>query len=743
MGSQVHAVGVSVPKSYKVPLEINGIQLTMELDTGAGVSLVSEKTWAEELGKPELSSIDLPLEGYPNRPLRVLGQSQVNVKVHGKEAVLPLVVVEGNGIPLFGRNWLQSLKLNWVENAKINSVTKDHFENKRQLEKLLADYQEIFGTELGRCKGVKAHLYVKPDAKPKFYRPRPIPLALKTKIEADLDRMEKLEIIEKVDTSEWASPTVPVMKADGSVRHCGDYKVTINPHLDVNQHPLPKPDELFAMLNGGQHFTKLDLSEAYLQVELDDKSKQFLVINTHKGLYRFNRLPYGVASAPAIFQKIMDQVLQGLPGIACYIDDILVTGPTDEEHMRNPEAVFKRLKEYGFRLKLRKCQFFQESVEYLGKIISSEGLQSSPKKVEAILKVAPPTDISELRSFLGMVSHYGRFIKCLADLSAPLNRLLRKDEPWSWSTECQDSFVKIKEALTTTKVLAHFNPDLPLGLACDASAVGIGAVLFHHYPDGAERPVAYASKSLTSAEKNYSQIEREALSIIFGVKKFHQFLYGRIFVLVTDHKPLLTIFGPKKGIPVMSASRLQRWAIILSAYTYSIEYKPTKQHGNADCLSRLPLETDPTFEKYQSLHPVVNLIQQNQLTQLPVSADEVKKATEKDPVLKQVLARIKGGWPKTRKNLPPELHPFFNRRFQLTVQEGCILCGLKVVIPSALRERVLEEIHEGHTGIVKMKSIARIHSGVSRISSKRVLNCPRAKRARKFLRPRHFINHTR
>ena len=277
----IHAVGVSIPKSYKVPLEINGIHVTMELDTGAGVSLVSEKTWAEELGKPKLSSIDLPLEGYPNRPLRVLGQCQVHVKVQGEKAVLPLIVVEGNGISLFGRNWLKGLKLNWTEIAKIKGVTKNHFENKPQLERLLADYQQIFGTELGRCKGVKAHLHVKPDATPRFYRPRPIPLALKTKIEADLDRMEKLGIIEQVDTSEWASPTVPVMKADGSVRHCGDYKVTINPYLDVNQHPLPKPDELFATLNGGQHFTKLDLSEANLQIELDDESKQFLVINTH------------------------------------------------------------------------------------------------------------------------------------------------------------------------------------------------------------------------------------------------------------------------------------------------------------------------------------------------------------------------------------------------------------------------------------------------------------------------------
>ena len=261
----------------------------------------------------------------------------------------------------------------------------------------------------------------------------------------------------------------------------------------------------------------------------------------------------------------MDQVLQGLPHVIYYIDNILVTGHTDEEHLQNLEAVFSRLKEYGFRLKLPKCQFLQKSVEYLGQIISSNGVSPSKKKVEAILEVAPPTNVSEL-TFLGMVNHYGQFIKFLADLSAPLNHLLRKDKPWQWTQECQDCFVQIKEALTSAKVLAHFNPELQLGLACDASAVGIGVVLFHRYQDGTERPVAYTSKSLNEVEKNYSQIEREALSIIFGIKKFHQFLYGRSFLLVTDHKPLLTIFGPKKGIPVLSASRLQHWTIILSGY---------------------------------------------------------------------------------------------------------------------------------------------------------------------------------
>ena len=165
-------------------------------------------------------------------------------------------------------------------------------------------------------------------------------------------------------------------------------------------------------------------------------------MNTHKGLYRFNRLPYGVASAPAIFQQMMNQVLQGLPSVVCYINNILVTGHTYKEHLKNVEAVFNRLKEYGFCLKLPKCQFFHKSVEYLGQIVSSDGVCPSTKKIEAILKVAPPTDVLELRSFLGMVSHYRKFMKFLADLSAPLNRLLRKDEPWRWTQECQDCFVQ-------------------------------------------------------------------------------------------------------------------------------------------------------------------------------------------------------------------------------------------------------------------------------------------------------------
>ena len=218
--------------------------------------------------------------------------------------------------------------------------------------------------------------------------------------------MLKLGVIEKVNYSDWAAPIVPVPKPDGSIRICGDYKVTINPSLLVDHFPVPKAEDLFSTLAGGKKYSKLDLSQANQQVLLEPDSRKYVTINTHKGLYRYNRLPYGVASAPAVFQQIMEKLLQGLPKVVVYIDDILVTGNSDEEHLENLESVFKRLSEYGLRLKKEKCLLMQPSVEYLGYIIDSEVLHATPKKVEAILQAPRPRNVPELRSFLGLVTYY-------------------------------------------------------------------------------------------------------------------------------------------------------------------------------------------------------------------------------------------------------------------------------------------------------------------------------------------------
>ena len=242
----------------------------------------------------------------------------------------------------------------------------------------------------------------------------------------------------------------------------------------------------------------------------------------------------------------MDEVLLGIPGVLCYIDDILVSGKAEKSHLKSLEEVFRRLGKHGFRLKPEKCEFLLSSVEYLGHQISKDGICALPSKVAAIDKAPAPTNIQELHSFLGLLNYYGKFMPNLAIVLHPLNALLQTDREWTWSKECDKAFKCAIEQLTSGTVLTHYDSTLPISLAADASAYGVGAVISHVFPDGSERPIAFASRTLTSSERNYAQLEKEALSLVFGVKKFNQYLYGRKFTLITDHQPLTTILRPKK-----------------------------------------------------------------------------------------------------------------------------------------------------------------------------------------------------
>ena len=287
-----------------------------------------------------------------------------------------------------------------------------------------------------------------------------MPFALKQAVEQELDRLEALGIIEKVTHSQWAAPVVPVPKGGGKIRLCGDYKVTINPVLEIDRYPLPKPDDLFAALSGRQRFTKIDLTHAYQQMSLEESSRELVTVNTHRGLYRYTRLPFGVASAPAIFQQTMDTVLQGLSKVMCYIDDILITGDTEQEHLQNLEQVLQRLRQYGIQAKRAKCAFMEESVEYLGHKIDATGLHTTTCKMEAISQAPQPKNIQELRSYLGLLHYYGKFLPNLATLLHPLNDLLKIGCKWTWTPECTRAFEASKKLLVTAPVLAHYDPAL-------------------------------------------------------------------------------------------------------------------------------------------------------------------------------------------------------------------------------------------------------------------------------------------
>ncbi|XP_064470252.1 uncharacterized protein K02A2.6-like [Ornithodoros turicata] len=375
-------------------------------------------------------------------------------------------------------------------------VTNTVTDRGKTLETLLKKHPGVFRDGLGRCTKTKVHLQFKPDSHPKFFKALPIPFAIRTAVERDSERKVNNGVLSPVEASPWATPIVVAPKPNVAVRVCGDFSVTVNPQLDIAQYPLPRPEELFPKQNGGVIFSKLDLSEAYLQMELDDDAKKVLVINTHNGLFQFHRMPFGIASAPAIFQRVMEQVTAGLDYVACYLDDIIVIGTTFEHHLSNLEKVFQRLSDFGFTLKKEKCAFFETEVVYLGQIVSKDGFRPSPKKISAILDMPEPTNVSELRALLGMIQHYNRYIPGLADICTPFHELLRKDTRWKWSPECVEALEIVKRKLSAPESLAHYDTSKPLFLATDASPEGLGAVIFHNI-DGKERPIARASKTLS------------------------------------------------------------------------------------------------------------------------------------------------------------------------------------------------------------------------------------------------------
>ncbi|XP_060810148.1 uncharacterized protein K02A2.6-like [Amyelois transitella] len=680
---------------------VNKKELNMEVDTGSALSCISVSTYRQMFNELILKPCRLRLRFYDGSVIRPLGYVEVVVDYRGTKKLLDLYIIDNGTTSLLGRQWISEL------NIEIPKITVHHVQEKEVCKvKLLNDiiyrHKNLFDGTLGKYTGREVDLHVRDGTEPVFHRARPVPYALRPRIDAELDSMLSAGVIEPVERSDWATPLVIVRKADGGIRLCADFKVTLNKSLLVDRYPVPKVDDLFSDLSGNNYFTKLDLSQAYNQLVLSEASREYTVINTHRGLFKYNRLVYGLASSPGIFQKFMTDLFKNVPGVLIFYDDILIKNNSLDSHLNSVEQVFNILEKNGLKIKKEKCEFMVEQVKYLGFIINKYGVHVDSEKIKPILSMPYPTNVSELKSFLGMVNFYGKFIKNLSSVT-PLYDLLKKGKHWKWTSSHSKVFQQIKQLLCSTEVLTHFDAALDSIVTCDASAGGLGAILAQRGRDGRERAVAYASRALTQPERHYSQIQKEALAIIFAVDKFHQYLYGRQFRLRTDHKPLVAIFGPNTGIPNTAASRLQRWAIKLSAYEFEIEYVRTDKN-TADVLSRLiskhkegviSEETKAPEQTY--LHFAVD--------SLLLDYNVIKRESVLDPLVSRVMRYVNEGWPLEEEIR--ELKPYCNRKNELYTELGCLMWGQRVVIPNSCRKKVLTELHEGHMGIVKTKSLAR------------------------------------
>lgn len=701
-------------KQLFTELMLEGTRQRFLLDTGSSKNIIPSSFLR---GKGDFTLFETgPLTAFGGQRITPLGEGMLEVALPGGTPLKrSFVVMQVPDSQLEGSNcWPALLSASFCEefgllsanNAHVFSTTSEAQPVKSPgpslpacsqdaVRELLQEYSELWDSVIPGVKGVKAQIQLTPEAKPRVMRARPVPLALRDKVIAELDNMVKRGTLQPVRFSKWASPMVTVGKPNGEVRLCADFTRTLVGQMDREAYPLPLAEQVFGQLGGGTVFSKLDLRTCFEQFELDPASRELTTVATIKGLMQYRRLPYGISSAPAIVQRAMEDILSGLQGVHVFLDDILLISTNLQDHKALLRAVFDRLRENNCRLKAEKCAIAVPEVKYLGFRLSKEGRSVDPENIKAIVQMSAPTDVSGVRSFLGMVRFYDRFLPNLAAVAAPLNSLLRADTPWVWGPTEIAAFDGIKEAICAAPILVHFTPGMPLVLATDAGPLGLGAVLAHRLSDGQEHPIAFASRTLTPVERRYSQIDREALAIVFGVAKFSSFLWGRHFALVTDNKPLTAILGPKRGFPELVTARLHRYAMVLSQYDFHAEFRRGTQNGNADALSRAPLAVTEEGDICLYLPEKVG----------PVAWDDIKESSARDDTLVALRAALTKAFPARRPgNFPAE---YWGVRQGLGFEDGVLLLRERVVLPAELRVRYLSDLHATHQGAGRLKMRAR------------------------------------
>ena len=669
---------------WSATVSVNGKETKFKLDTGAAVTAADRSI----VGDATLQPATRRLTGPGNKPIDVIGcfESELRYREHSiKETIF---VIENQKTPLLSRSACEKLHLVQRLDAVDAKTMKAEFPGQWK--------------GLGSTK-TPARIQLRDDAKPtSVYTARKVPQPLMPTVKEELEKMKKDGVISPVtEPTDWCSPLVVVPKPKGGVRLCIDL-TSLNKAVKREAYPMASVDESLAKLAGSKVFTKLDARSGYWQIPLDEPSRLLTTFITPFGRFCMNRLPFGICSASEIFQRMMSETLEGLDGVVCHQDDVLIHAPDDDAHDRIVRAAMGRIKEAGLTLN-EKCEFSQKSVKFLGHVIDADGIRPDPEKVEAITRYPAPTNVTELQRFFGMVNFLGKFIPGMAHKTEPLRQLLRKEATWTWDTPQEAAFQEIKNLLSSDTALAHYSPHHKTWVAADASNAGIGAVLMQEQ-DGKRRPVVFASRSLTDAEKNYAVIEKEALAATWAVERFSQFLLGMDFVIETDHKPLIPLLSSKE-IACMPP-RIQRFRLRLMRFSPTVVYVPGKQQVTADALSRAPVGT-PTESDINFVEATAEMERQA-INALPASTEKieaVRRGQQNDPVLCDVREYCNRGWPAY---LPsnPIMHPYWQDRHRLTIVDDLLLYDERLVIPQQMRMEMLDRLHEGHLGITKCRGLA-------------------------------------
>ena len=634
------------------------------------------------------------------------------------------------------------------------------------VEKLLLKWKDVFSLhdlDLGKTSLTKHHINLS-DPTPFKERHRRIPPAMVQSVREHLKEMLDLGVI-RPSNSPFASNVVLVKKKDGTLRFCIDLR-RLNNNTIKDSYALPRTEETFDALHGSCIFSTLDLKSSYWQVEIEENDKHKTAFRVgNLGFFECNRMPFGLTNAPATFQRLIETCMGDLHLNSCllYLDDIVVFSKSFEEHLTRLEAVFQRLHQAGLKLKTSKCHFFKQSIKYLGHIISAKGVHTDPDKISTVRDWPVPISAKELLSFLGFVGYYRRFIRNFSQIARPLYEVttgvpskrnkIKICPGFRWGPEQEDAFKKLKDLVTSAPVLAFANFNKPFILHTDASAESLGACLYQQQDDNTERPVAFASRGLSPSERNYPAYKLEFLSLKWAVTdKFHDYLYGVPFHVITDNNPLTYIFTTAK----LDATS-QRWVSALSNYQFSIEYRSGKLNQDADGLSRIRWPEALNIQ-HVSCNSVQALLS---ASTLPAGCSEALVMSHKaiqdieglyigkhtsrdwarihhrDPTISQVVQHLRGAKVQNFQH-NEAFQSFLREKDKLVIVKGVLyrkrLCDniikFQLVLPEEYRKAALQGCHDqvGHLGRDRTLELLRdryFWPGMTKEASDYVAHCER------------------
>ena len=572
-------------------------------------------------------------------------------------------------------------------------------------QEILSQYSSCF-EGIGRFPGDPYKFHLKPDHKPARHAPRKVPVHLEKAFKEEIDSLVSQGILEEVkEHTDWVNSYVIVEKDTGNahapnhtikkkLRICLDPR-DLNEALEREPYHTRSVDEITAKLQGMTVFTIVDFRKGYWMVVLHPDSRKLTCMALPFGRFQWTRLPMGTVVAQDIFQSKLDAIFIGMNGVTGIADDMIIAGKDEMEHDRNFQAFMEKCMENNLTLNAEKIQFKQKQVSFYGHVWSENGISPDPKKIQALKHMEFPPDKETMRSFLGMINYLNRYSALSAHLAAPLSSLTHQAADYKPEKTHMENFQRLKMEISKTEALPYFNTSAETTLQTDASKKGLGACLIQN-----GKVVCYASRSLTKTEQNYQNLEREALGTIWGMEKFHYFLYGKEFTLETDQKPLVSIY--KKHMVDISP-RVQR--LIVRSFPYqpfTVVYKKGRDIPVADALSRVtPMDPEDNIKlPIIAVNMITKLVLMSTFAQDNFSRklDRIRKSTSQDDQLTRLSRYINTGFPCEKKNLPRDLQDYWNYRDTLSVENGLITCGSRIIVPHEMRAEMMQYIHEGHQG---------------------------------------------